>query len=38
MISGIFSIHKGMKLETNIKGKNWKTLKLMEIEQHAIKQ
>ena len=32
MISSIFSDHKGMKLETNPKGKNPKTLKNMEIE------
>ena len=31
-ISSIFSDHKGLKLETNPKGKNSKTLKLMEIE------
>ena len=36
-ISSIFSDHKGLKLETNLK-KNPKTLKFMEIEYHAIKQ
>ena len=29
--SSIFSDHKGLKLETNLKEKNSKTLKLMEI-------
>ena len=38
IISSIFSDHKGLKLETNLKEKNLKTLKLMEIEYHAIKQ
>ena len=32
IISSISSDHKGMKLETNLKGKNPKTLKNMEIE------
>ena len=32
IISSIFSIHKGLKLETNPIGKKPKTLKLMEIE------
>ena len=32
IISSIFSDHKGLKLETNPKGKKLKTLKLMEIE------
>ena len=32
IISSIFSDHKGLKLETNPKGKNPKTLKLMKIE------
>ena len=32
IISSIFSDHKGLKLETNLKEKNSKTLKLMEIE------
>ena len=32
IISSIFSDHKGLKLETNPKGKKPKTLKLMEIE------
>ena len=31
-ISRIFPDHKGLKLETNLKEKNSKTLKLMEIE------
>ena len=31
-ISSIFSDHKGLKLETNLKGKKTKTLKNMEIE------
>ena len=38
IISRIFSNHKALKLETNLKEKNPQTLKLMEIEQHAIKQ
>ena len=39
IISSIFSDQKGLKLETNIKeNKNSKTLKLMEIEYHGIKQ
>ena len=38
IISSFFSNHKGLKLETNLKEKNLKTLKLMEIEYHAIKQ
>ena len=37
-ISNIFSDHKGLKLETYLKEKNSKTLKLVEIEYHAIKQ
>ena len=32
IISSIFSDHKGLKLETNLKEKNPKTLKNMEIE------
>ena len=32
IISNIFSDHKGLKLETNLKEKNSKTLKLVEIE------
>ena len=32
IISSIFSDHKGLKLETNLKGKKTKTLKNMEIE------
>ena len=32
MISRIFSDHKGLKLETNPKGRNPKTLKIMESE------
>ena len=32
MISSIFSDHKGMKLETNPKGKNATLLKIMETE------
>ena len=32
IISSIFSDHKGLKLETNPKEKNPKTLKIMEIE------
>ena len=36
--SSIFSDHKGLKLETNLKEKNSKTLKNMEIEQYALKQ
>ena len=32
IISSIFSDHKGLKLETNPKGKNPKTLKIMESE------
>ena len=38
IISSIFSDHKGLKLETNIKEKQKKTLKFREIDQHAIKQ
>ena len=38
IISSIFPDYKGLKLETNLKEKNSKTLKLMEIEYHAIKQ
>ena len=38
ILSSIFSDHKGLKLETNPKGKDHKTLKIMEIEQQAIKQ
>ena len=38
IISSIFSEHKGLKLETNLKEKNSKTLKNMEIEQYALKQ
>ena len=37
IIPSIFSNHKGLKLETNIKKKP-QTLKIMETEQHAIKQ
>ena len=32
IISSIFSYHKGMKLETNLKEKKTQTHKLMEIE------
>ena len=32
IISSIFSDHKGLKIETNLKEKNSKTLKFMEIE------
>ena len=32
IISSTFSDHKGLKLETNLKEKNLKTLKIMEIE------
>ena len=32
VISSIFSDHKGLNLETNLKGKNPKTLENMEIE------
>ena len=32
IISSIFSDHKGLKLETNPKGKNRQTLKIMETE------
>ena len=32
IISSIFSDHKGLKLETNPKGKKHKTLKIMETE------
>ena len=40
IISSILSDHKVLKLETNLKSQaiNSKSLKLMEIEQHAIKQ
>ena len=39
IISSIFSNHKGLKLETNLKEKKpHKTHKIMEIEYHAIKQ
>ena len=38
IISSIFSDHKGLKLETNLKEKNPQTLKNMEFEYHAIKQ
>ena len=41
IISSIFSDHKGLKLETNLKEKKKtkpKTLEIMEIEWHAIKQ
>ena len=38
IISSIFSDHKGLKLETNPKGKKPKILKIMETEWHAIKQ
>ena len=38
IISSIFSDHKGLKLGNNLKGKNSKTFKLIETEQHAIKQ
>ena len=38
IISRIFSDHKGLKLETNLKEKTPKTLKNMEIDQDAIKQ
>ena len=38
IISSIFSDHKGLKLETNLKEKTPKTLKNMEIEEHVIKQ
>ena len=38
IISSIFSDHKRLKLETNPKGKKPKTLKIMETEEHAIKQ
>ena len=38
IISSNFSDHKGLKLETNPKGKKPKTLKIMETEEHAIKQ
>ena len=38
IISSIFSDHKRLKLETNLKEKNSKTLKFMEIEEHVIKQ
>ena len=37
IISSIFSDHKGLKLQTNLKEKP-QTLKNMEIEWHAIKQ
>ena len=38
IIPNIFSDHKGLKLETNPKGKKPKTLKIMEIEKQSIKQ
>ena len=38
IISSIFSDHTGLKLETNLKEKNPKIFKIMEIEHHAIKQ
>ena len=38
IIPSILSDHKGLKLETNFKEKNSKTLKLKEIEYHAIEQ
>ena len=37
IIPSVFFNHKGMKLE-KIQGKNSKTLKLIVIESHAIKQ
>ena len=37
IISNIFSDHKGLKLEMHPREKNPQTLKIMEIEQHAIK-
>ena len=37
IISRIFSNHKALKLETNLKEKNPQTLKLMESEQDSIK-
>ena len=36
--SSIFSNHKALKLETNLKEKSHKKLKIMEIEYHGIKQ
>ena len=38
IIPSIFSDHKGLKLQTNPKGKKPKTLKIMETEEHSIKQ
>ena len=38
IISSIFSDHKGLKLETNLKEKNSKALIFMEIECIAVKQ
>ena len=38
ILLSIFVDHKGLKLEINLKEKNSKTLKFMEIELHAIKQ
>ena len=37
IIPSIFSDHKGLKLEMNVKEKKTQTLKNMEIEYHAIK-
>ena len=38
IISSIFCDHKGLKLETNLKEKNSKSLKFTDIKEHAIKQ
>ena len=38
IISSLFSDHKGLKLETNLKERIKKTFKLMQTELHAIKQ
>ena len=38
ILSRIFLDHKGVKLETNLKEKNSKSLKFTDIKEHAIKQ
>ena len=37
ILSSIFLDHKGLEVENQPQGKNTKTFKLMETEQHAIK-
>ena len=38
IISSIFSDHKGLKLESNLKKKTQKTFTFMETKWHAMKQ